>query len=152
MMSDGPYKSLLMPPGWKRLAKLAEREAFSDGQLDAALQTALGDDWRQEISPTLVRQVEEILSTGQPDLFSDRTTLLELLRNEEPGQPLRATFLDYAMLSVNKGLLGDMALVEAASRGLGDRALRGIRTTTGRPPRETLRSQYANEYKTLLTD
>lgn len=72
-MSDGPYKSLKMRPGWKQLAKRADEKAFASEEVRDALPTALEQDWRAEVADSLCRQVQAILQDMQ---LQERSTLI----------------------------------------------------------------------------
>lgn len=61
-MSDGPYKTLQMRKGWKRLVRRSYREASSDDEILEALSPALRDDCREELSRDLFRAVDNALS------------------------------------------------------------------------------------------
>ena len=127
-MSDGPYKSLPMPLGWRRFAKVAEREAYSEDEMSHTLRDALEADWQNCIPESLMRMVGDVLSGEQTDFLRDqRTELLDLLRKEDPGQSLRITFLDHVVHSVTNGYFGKEALVDAAQCTLVDHAQRGAR-------------------------
>ena len=48
-MSDGPYRSLKMPRGWKKLAERADKKAYAPEEVRDALPDALEQDWRAEV-------------------------------------------------------------------------------------------------------
>ena len=117
-----------MPLGWRRFAKVAEREAYSEDEMSHTLRDALEADWQNCIPESLMRMVGDVLSGEQTDFLRDqRTELLDLLRKEDPGQSLRITFLDHVVHSVTNGYFGKEALVDAAQCTLVDHAQRGAR-------------------------
>ena len=127
-MSDGPHKSLDMPPGWKKLAERADNKAYAPNEVCDALPKALRQDWNAEVPEALVRQVSEIFNYKQDSLFRDTCEIrLEALRNETAGYNLASAFLDYAIEAAAHGHVGADALKEAAANTLTDRAARGAR-------------------------
>ena len=50
-MSDGPHKSLRMPPAWRRVAERADNGAFECEEISNALIPALERDCRTEMTP-----------------------------------------------------------------------------------------------------
>ena len=65
-MSDGPFKSLPMPPHWRAVARRAEGAAFSAVEVSEILGRAIRKDFRR----VPVETVREILcGNGQGVLF-----------------------------------------------------------------------------------
>lgn len=127
-MSDGPHRSLPMPPGWKKLAECADKRAFSDEEVCDRLRVALEKDWRKEMPDALVCKFREILSDNQTDFFCNQTThRLKLLRKEAAGYPIRGLFLDNTIRAVEQGHSGDKVLIEAVRQVLSDYAVRRVR-------------------------
>ena len=127
-MSDGPYRSLKMPRGWKKLAERADNKAYAPEEVRDALPEALEHDWRAEVPDSVCRRVRDILGDNQSSLFGDqRAERLEALRRETAGYALGNALLDYAIEAAARGRCGDEALTEAAGKALTDRAARGAR-------------------------
>jgi hypothetical protein len=56
-MSDGPYRSLPMPPRWKKAAKCAYLPSFTPREIADALEHAAERDCRAELSAPFVGRV-----------------------------------------------------------------------------------------------
>ena len=144
-MSDGPHKSLNMPPGWKKLAERADNRAYAPEEVRDALPAALGQDWRAEVPDSLCRQVREILGDSQSSLLGDhRAERLEALRRKTAGYALGNTFLDYAIQAVKRGRAGDEALREATGKALSGRAASGARQVEEHYCRESTQRRAAH--------
>lgn len=126
-MSDGPHKSLLMRPGWKRFAERAYKPAFSIEEIREAVPAALKGDWQEEGMPSFVAKLRETLYDGQTDFFCNQTAKIEGLRKEADGFPLRCALLDFAIRAVTAGQSGDEALGEATCQALSDWTARHAR-------------------------
>ncbi|MDZ7840384.1 MAG: hypothetical protein U5R46_06115 [Gammaproteobacteria bacterium] len=127
-MSDGPHRTLAMRRGWQQLAERVAKQAFAPHEVSEALPLALQQDWNEEISQRLGRQLRTILCEGQAPLFKDQNLeQLKALRQEAAGSPLGCTLVDCAVQSVTRGAEGETALREAAANALLDRANRGAR-------------------------
>jgi K+-sensing histidine kinase KdpD len=82
-MSDGPHKSLPMPPAWKRVAERADNAAFESDEIRKALIQALEHDCRTEMSPALLDDVRSLIEGQDASLFkSDVRPQLEALRTD----------------------------------------------------------------------
>lgn len=82
-MSDGPHKSLPMPPAWKRVAERADNAAFESDEIRKALIPALEHDCRTEMSPALLDDVRSLIEGQDASLFkSDVRPQLEALRTD----------------------------------------------------------------------
>ena len=150
-MSDGPHRSLPMPPGWKRLAERADNKAYSPEEVRDALPAALRQDWRAEVPDSVINKVRDILDS-QNSLFGDqRAERLEALREEIAGYNLANTFLDYAIQEVGRGRSGPEALKEAASAALSDRAARGVRQVEEHYWRESTQGRVAHVRERIET-
>jgi hypothetical protein len=124
-MSDGPYKSLPMRRGWKKVAQWAENPAFAPEEICNAIIPALARDWNIDVPAELARSVEEILGVQQ-DLFKEQKVLrLESLRPITAGRGLGKVFLECAIQLAASGAAGPEAPVEAATNALAVRASRG---------------------------
>lgn len=126
-MSDGPHRSLPMPPGWKRFAERAYKPAFSVEEIREALPAALERDWQEENMPGFVAELRELLFGSQPDFFCDQAVKLEGLRKAADGSPFRCAFMDYAIQVATKGHSGGEGCIEAVRQALSDRVARGAR-------------------------
>ena len=128
-MSDGPYRTLQMRRGWKRLVKRSYREASSDDEILEALPPALRDDCREELPRDLLRAVDNALSPQkQGHLFDDDVAnALGRLQNLAAGYPLAKSLLDCAIDTVEQNPGADTKLVDVLAQALEDRALRGAR-------------------------
>lgn len=123
-MSDGPYKSLNMPPHWRRLAKRADLRAFAPAEICEALPPALAHDWKDDVPKELVQHVGEILRDDGA-LFPERTQRLEALRRVTAGHAFGCVLLECAVQVASSGATGPEAMVQAAAQALGIRASRG---------------------------
>lgn len=127
-MSDGPHRSLPMQSKWKKLAKYADKEAFSAEDVCDRLRGALENDWRKEVPQTFVLKISKVLSDNQTDIFGSQTThSLQLLLREAAGSPICMLFLDNTIRATEQGLSGDKVIIEAVRQTLTDRAMRGVR-------------------------
>ena len=125
-MSDGPHKSLNLPPGWKKLAKRADNMAYAPGEVCDALPEALRQDWSAEVPDRVMRKVRDILDS-QDSLFGDQRERLEALRGETAGYNLANSLLDYAIHEIDQERSGPEVLIKAVSASLSDRGARGAR-------------------------
>jgi hypothetical protein len=124
-MSDGPYKSLPMRRGWKKVAQWAANSAFAPEEICNALIPALARDWNTDVPIELTRAVEDIFG-DQQDLFRDQKVMrLESLRPVTVGRGLGKVFLDCAIQVAASGAAGPEAPIEAATNALAVRASRG---------------------------
>ena len=127
-MTDGPHRSLKMPPGWKKFAERADKKAYAPEEVRDALLAALEQDWRKEVPDSLCRTVRYILGDSQSSLFGDqRSERLEALHRKTAGYNLGNVFLDCVIQATELGRSGDEVLREAAGKALSDRAARGAR-------------------------
>lgn len=111
-MSDGPYRSLPMRPGWKKAAKCAEKAAYEVDEITASIVNASYGDWRADVSDLLIGAVSDVL-TG--DLFSARdqkVTQLEAMRTIA-GYGLGQILIDCAIQQSTDGA-SSRAVLEAA--------------------------------------
>ena len=150
-MSDGPHRSLDMPPSWKKLAERADNKAYAPEEVSEALPEALKQDWHAEVPASVTSQVRDILDS-QNSLFGDqRAERLEALREETAGYNLANTFLDYAIQATHRGLSGPEALKEATSNALSDRAARGTRQVEEHYWRESTQGRAAHVRERIET-
>lgn len=127
-MSDGPYRSLPMSRGWKRLAKLAENANFDRADTCAAATHALATTWRNEVPAAIVKGIREVFR--EPGLFSDiGLARIDAVVSENAGYGLGRTLGAHASSVLTEGLTGEAALAEATRRTLesyGARATRHV--------------------------
>jgi len=127
-MSDGPHRSLPMRPAWKRLAERADNRSFTAEQVAESVYPALADDWRAEVSASLVEAVASVLDgSSQAGLFAGDADELGRLR-AACDSPLASTFVDAARDALADGLRGQQAIEQCVEAALQDRALREIRS------------------------
>ncbi len=126
-MSDGPHKSLPMPPAWKRVAERADNGAFESDEISKALIPALEHDCRSEMSPELVDGVRSIIHDQDASLFkSDVRPQLEALRTDA-GCGIGHSLLDNLIQLSPEGFADFNGLARAMADALADRAERRSR-------------------------
>ena len=115
IMSDGPHRSLPMRPGWKKVAEYAGNETFTSDDVCDAIDAAIEQDWRKDISPDFIGSIQDVL--GGATLFSeDSIQALEDLRQSVAGCAMGNALLDHVVFAVSDGKSGDAALQEAVTR------------------------------------
>ena len=88
-MSDGPYRSLPMSRGWKRLAKFAENANFDRADTCAAATHALSATWRNEVPAAIVKGIRDVFLEREPGLFSDmRLARIDAVVSDNAGYGL----------------------------------------------------------------
>jgi hypothetical protein len=126
-MSDGPFKSLKMSRGWRRVAKFAELDASSPDEISQALHKALADEISTGIPPQLISGLRKVLGEGsQSSLDFDESHRFVAIRARVSSAGA-ALLVDNAAKAFNEGLRGSEALREAVSRTLVELALQGAR-------------------------
>jgi hypothetical protein len=127
-MSDGPYRSLPMPPRWKLAAKFAYIPTFSNREIADALQSAADRDCRAELSPAFIGKVRDIVvGCGDPGLFAE-TPLADLsAMRGQCASPMEAGFIQNAIDALQDGYRSSEALQKAAEGAVADRLLAGYR-------------------------
>ncbi|MDR7377087.1 hypothetical protein J2X19_001745 [Rhodoferax ferrireducens] len=127
-MSDGPYKSLPMSRGWKRLARYAENENFDSVDTCAAANTALEGTWRKEVPTVVVNELREVFFERAPDLFNDaRLKRIEAAAGGAAGYGLARQLTAHASSVLTEGLSGEVGFLEAIKRAVWDYASRARR-------------------------
>jgi hypothetical protein len=116
-MSDGPYRSLKLPSQWKKVARYAENDAFSEDQICDAIGPALANDWRSGDLDVMARVISEIVDGLQTSLFG-RLDQLEALAQASAGNGLRQILVHCAMQRVDAGELGPAAVEGATADAL----------------------------------
>jgi len=126
-MSDGPHRSLPMPPGWKRVAERSANVAFSTDEISKALIPALEQTCRDEMSPALIGGVSAVIEAHEASLFKeDVRPKFEALR-EVAGFGIGRAFLDNIMQLSPRGSAELDDLASAMTAALRDRAACGAR-------------------------
>lgn len=127
-MSDGPYKSLPMSRGWKRLAQFAENENFNSTDTCAAANNALEGTWRKEVPAAILKEVREVFFEPAPDLFNDaRLKRIEEAASDAAGYGLARRLTAHASSVLTEGLSGEVGFIEAIKRAVWDYAARARR-------------------------
>lgn len=142
-MSDGPYRSLPMSRGWKRLAKFAENANFDHADTAAAATHALLTTWRNEVPAAIVKGVRDVFLEREPGLFSDmRHTRIDAVVSDNAGYGLGRMLGAHASSVLSEGLTGEAGLCEATRRTLD--------TYTARANRQ-IEEHYCREASARLT-
>lgn len=127
-MSDGPYKSLPMSRGWKRLAQYAENENFDSADTCAAANSALEGTWRKEVPTAVINELREVFFERAPDLFNDaRLKRIEAAAGDAAGYGLARQLTAHASSVLNEGFSGEVGFLEAIKRAVWDYAARARR-------------------------
>lgn len=127
-MSDGPYRSLPMSRGWKRLAKFAENANFDRADTCAAATHALSTSWRKEVPAAIVKGIRDVFLEPEPGLFSDmRLARIDAVVSDNAGYGLGRMFCAHASTVLTEGLTGEAGFVEAARRTLESHGARATR-------------------------
>lgn len=121
-MSDGPHRSLRKRPAWKEFAKRADKKAFAAEDVADALIPALKQDWLAEVAGGLLRNMDDILSEPQGDIFVDRAQQLDDLRSSAAGLALGCELIDAAIVAVQLTPDAPDILEDAATSVLTSRA------------------------------
>lgn len=116
-MSDGPHRSLPLPPHWKHLAERAATPAYSPTDVEEALPIALKKDFLREAPLSEVTRI--LRGDKQGSLFQQaQTDQLETLRDAHPGSVPAGTLIDCALGALSDGLRGDEAAQTAITQAL----------------------------------
>lgn len=127
-MSDGPYRSLPMSRGWKRLAEFSENVNFDHADACAAATRALQSTWRSEVPIAVVREIRTVFLEDQPGLFSDeQIDRMDTLIVSSAGYGIGRLLADHAARVLREGLSGMAGLAEATKRTLHAYAARAAR-------------------------
>lgn len=126
-MSDGPHRSLPMPPRWKRVAERCANTAFSEEEITNALVPALQQDCQSELSPELIDGIRGVFDDQGSSLFKeDPRQRFEALR-DVAGCGIGVTLLDNVMELSPSGAAEFNDLARAMTAALEDRAARSAR-------------------------
>lgn len=127
-MSDGPYRSLPMSRGWKRLAEFAENANFDRADTCAAASHALSTTWRNEVPAGVLKGVRDVFLEREPGLFADtRLSRIDMLAAHTAGYGLGRQLVAHSASVVGEGLTGETGLAEATRRALAGYAARATR-------------------------
>lgn|GEM_PF-928373 len=127
-MSDGPYKSLPMSRGWKRLAEFAENVNFDRTDTSAAASHALKTTWTNEVPAIVVKGLRDVFIEKEPGLFVDtRLARVEAVVADTAGYGLGRLLTAHALSVLAEGLTGEAGLTEAAKRALESYGARSVR-------------------------
>lgn len=127
-MSDGPYRSLPMSRGWKRLAEFAENVNFDRADTCAAASHALKATWTNEVPAIVIQGLREVFFEKEPGLFSDtRLARIEAVVADAAGFGLGRLLAAHASSVLTEGLTGEAGLTEATKRALESCAARTVR-------------------------
>ncbi len=136
-MSDGPYRSLPMPPKWKKAAKCAYLPSFTSREIADALGRAAERDCRAELSGSFVSRVSALLiGPDEPGLFQNPPFAELDMMHRDCASPMEAGLLRNAVDALQDGYRGIQALREAAERTISDRLLAGFRQVEEHMQRE----------------
>lgn len=95
-MSDGPHRSLPMSRVWKNVASRADKSAYVQEEVVAALSDALERDW-QELPPNFREALTQISGDAQqPSLLAPSIGQVRDLRLLASGSPFAALISDCA--------------------------------------------------------
>lgn len=118
-MSDGPHKSLNMRRPWKRVAEVADNDAFSPEEVQDALVAAFEKDWREDVPSSVSAAICEIFEERQSVLFRDeKIAQLEALRPKAAGQVLAQELIDCAIHKIIIGTPSAELAIEASADAL----------------------------------
>lgn len=127
-MSDGPYRSLPMSRGWKRLAEFAENVNFDRADTSAAASHALKTTWTNEVPAIVVKGLRDVFLEKEPGLFVDtRLARVEAVVTDAAGYGLGRLLAAHASSVLAEGLTGEAGLTEAAKRALESYGARSVR-------------------------
>ena len=127
-MSDGPYRSLPMSRGWRRLAKFAENANFDRADTCAAATHALSTTWRNEVPDAIVKGIRDVFLEREPGLFSDmRLARIDAVLRDNAGYGLGRMLGAHASSVLAEGLTGEAGLAEATRRTLDTYSARATR-------------------------
>ena len=127
-MSDGPYRSLPMSPGWKKLALYVDKPAFPLEEVGDAMSAALVTDWKRELPGPLLENVLRIACDRQGSLLHEqRIEQLQALQPDISGLPFASVFLNCVIRGVDLGRCDHSIVIGAARDALSDRVSRCMR-------------------------
>lgn len=112
-MSDGPYKSLPLPHGWKKAARWAERETSSCAHVGSVIESAIAQDWERDGVAQLAKRVCQIFNDTQGSLLTTKVSELEGLLPIASDSAFKQLLLDCALRRAAAGEIGDEAAVNA---------------------------------------
>lgn len=123
-MSDGPHNSLPMPPWWRRVAELADRETSDLSDLEAKIWNALAKEFQTEIPPSVITCAKRIAEAAEYDLFGElHIERLDEARKLSAGRPFALEFLDCLEHTLKQGKLGQEGIKSALTATVLHRAM-----------------------------
>ncbi|MGF6233634.1 hypothetical protein QFZ27_007589 [Inquilinus ginsengisoli] len=149
-MSDGPHKTLPMRANWKALLWSAYNPASSSREISEGIAPALSSDWRNEVTPTLVRALDRTLC-GEAALFPDQTASDVQVLRARSNSPMDASFIDCALDALADGLSGPEAMILAIEGALETRILSAFRQIEEHVVREGAKGRAAKVRERLET-
>lgn len=121
-MSDGPYKSLLLPKRWKKVAEYLHKDAFEACDVLEKAQKALHRDavlcGHKELVQALLK---ELYPDGQAPLFlDDSVRKLVSLREQLPADQFTDSLMRNLISKASNGQIGVDGFVGAVTSALHD--------------------------------
>jgi hypothetical protein len=116
---------------WRTVAELADTPAFTVEEVVPEMLNALSNDWREEVSAELQRELKTLL--GHADQFrlfpEQRRQALDRLARTAAGMPLALALVECADRVMAAGRAGEDAFTETVRSALALRVTRGTRQT-----------------------
>ena len=128
-MTDGPHRSQSMRPQWQKVAEDLDSDnpTVSIEDMCNHITEALKQDWHQEIPPSLVAFIRNVLEEMAQ---SGRDETIERLKNRRrsiSGNTMGQSLLDYLIFAINKEKSKEVTIQEAVIKTLVDQGNRGAR-------------------------
>lgn len=129
-MSDGPHRSLNMPPAWKLAAESLDRDAWTSEQRAERVCEAIRKDIVRNVPEGLRSDVQRLLGVSdQIPLFKEQAAKdLAALQDRMSLSPVARSLVDYAEHAATRGLSGAAAYEEAIRNTCLDHGGEGIRS------------------------
>lgn len=124
-MSDGPHKSLPMKRRWKRVAERASKPAYTAEQLHEAVDVALREDWRAEVTSEFRAALD--IAVGDGLLFADQAQRDVQELGRRFASPLQSAILDEVAGALDMGLRDQLAIEAGVAGALAQRGFRAVR-------------------------
>jgi len=121
-MSDGPYSSLQMPPGWKKACKIAQNPSHSMDEVRDAIRAATLSDFHREVGLPALDALAKILGAmpGQTGNL-DPVRALGDLRLQLLPTDLNRSLIENVTSVLEEGLQGRKAMEEGLRRAVCER-------------------------------
>lgn len=104
-----------MSPGWKRVAKCAEKQAYSIDEIGDAVAPALTQDWSRNKVMEVAQSIREIFNDRQESLLASKSARLAELLPFAGGNDMKQILITCAMRRADAGETGNDALAAATS-------------------------------------